>query len=508
MPEYKKCYKSNKISTNVKEELSYKQIIKSTSLFGSVQVLQIFATVIRGKVLAIFLGTAGMGISSLLLSSINMLQAISGMGLSYSAVREISQAHEVDDNNKLSRTIKIFISLLLVSSLMGAILLILLSPLLSNFTFGSNEYVTEFIFLSSVIFINTLSSGYQSVLTGTRRLKDLSKSTILGSFLSILVSLPFFYFLGIRGIVPAMISASLSTFVLNYFFAQKIKKEKVNIGAKEVLKEGQEMIKLGFVMMFVGVLSSIVPFMINSYIKNNGSLMDVGLYQAGISITQQYIGLVFTAMSVDYFPRLAAMHNDNKKVMGLVNQQSEIMLLIITPILITLILTAPLVINILLAKEFEPIIQFIRLIAIGLLLQAANHSMGLISFAKGDRKSFLFIAILGNISWLFFSVIGYKIGGINGIGEYFIVHCIISYFLVYFLAFKKYNYSMSKEFVKLFLVSIFLVVFVFFLLLNPTKLGYFGSSLLLCFSIGYSIFQIDKRIALKNLCSNFVRRYK
>lgn len=492
----------------MKDESSYKQIVKSTSLFGSVQVVQILATVIRGKVLAIFLGTAGMGISSLLLSSINMLQAISGMGLSYSAIREISQAHEVDDNNKLSRIIKIFISLLLVSSLLGAIFLILLSPLLSDFTFGSNEYITEFIFLSSVIFINTLSNGYQSLLTGTRRLKDLSKSTILGSFLSVLVSLPFFYFFGIKGIVPAMIAASLSTFILNYFFARKINREKVNIGTKEVLKEGGEMIKLGFVMMFVGVLSSIVPFIINAYIKNNGSLTDVGLYQAGISITQQYVGLVFTAMSIDYFPRLAAIHTNNKEVMGLVNQQSEVMLLIITPILIALILTAPLVINILLTKEFEPIIQFIRLISIGLLLQAANHSMGLISFAKGDKKSFLFIAIVGNASWLIFSIIGYKIGGINGVGEYFIIHCIISFILVYLLAYKKYNYTMSRDFTKLFFVSIFLVLLVFLSLLNPTKFGYFVSSLLMCFSIGYSIYQIDKRIALKEFFSNFVGRYK
>ena len=491
------------------EKSSYKQILKSTSLFGGVKVIQILATIIRGKIVAVFLGTTGMGISSLLLSSTAMLQAISGLGLSFSAVREISQANETGDTNKLNRTITIFLKLLLFSSVSGALLLVVISPLLSRFTFGTSDYIWEFVWLSTVVFMNTLSAGYQALMQGTRRLNDIAKTSVAGSILSILTSFPIYYFWGIQGIVPAIIIAAVTTFALNYFFFRKIKFKKIHLRINEVGIEGSEMFKLGFVMMIVGVLGTSVPFLINSFIQKTGNLSDVGLYQAGFSLTSQYVSLVFTAMTVDYFPRLSAIHSDNNKVRNLANQQSEIMLLIVTPLIVTLILVAPLLIKIFLSNEFIPIVNFIRLMSIGLLFQAGNHSMGLISFAKGDKKTFLVLAVVGNASWLLFSIGGYKIGGLNGIGQMFVVHCIISFIIVFVTVYHKYNYWMSRSFTRIFILGVGLAFSVYFIIwLSPNIYGYLFSSSILFFSIMYSIYELDKRVVLKELLSKFKERYK
>ncbi len=52
---------------------SYKQIVKATSIFGGVQVIQILITIIRTKFVAILLGPAGMGINGLLGSTLNLV---------------------------------------------------------------------------------------------------------------------------------------------------------------------------------------------------------------------------------------------------------------------------------------------------------------------------------------------------------------------------------------------------------------------------------------------------
>ena len=491
------------------EKSSYKHILKSTSLFGGVQFIQIVTTIIRGKFIAIFLGTIGMGISSLLVSSMAMLQAISGLGLSFSAVREISQAQETGDNYKLSRTITVFYRWLLFSAILGAIILIALAPSLSEFAFGNRDYIWEFVWLSIVIVINILSAGYQTLLQGTRRLKDIAVSSVLGSILSIITSLPIYLFWGIKGIVPALIMASLTSFVLNYFFVRKIKLEKVIIGAREILKEGSEMVKLGIVMMITSLISTLTTFLIIAYIKKSGSLSDVGLYQAGLSLTSTSVGLVFTAMVVDYYPRLSAISSDEIKVRNMVNQQSEIMMLITTPLVIILIITAPLLIRILLTSQFIPIINFIRWISIGLLFQAGNFAMGLISFSKGDKQTFLLLSIVGNFLLLFFSVVGYKIDGLNGIAGMFIIHSITCYFMVYITAYKKYNYWMSSSFNKIFVVSIFMVVLVYALIIEtPVAIGYTFSAFLLGISIAYSLFKLDRLIGLKEVYYNFGSRFK
>lgn len=431
------------------EKSSYKKIFKSAGVFGGVKLFQIIATIIRSKIVAIYLGASGMGISGILVSSSAMVQSVSELGLNFSSVREISQSLEHSDESKLKRIISIFLRLILFSSIFGMFLLIIFSPILSKIAFGNHDYIWSFIILSLLVFFNTFSGGLQSILQGTRKLKSIAKATIIGTALSIFISLPIYIYYGINGIVPALVISSFLTFIINYYFTREkiVLGEKIN--HKVIIEEGKDMLQLGFTMVFVNLLSTLVPFLINAFIKNKGSLSDVGLYQAGLSLTTQYISLVFAAMTVDYFPRLSEVNRDNLKVKQFANQQSEIMLLIIIPLLIGLIIIAPILIKILLTSQFIIISNFVRLMSIGLFFQAASYSMGLISFAKGDKNTFIKLSVIGNISWLLFSIVGYNFNGLSGIALFYIFHSIFCFLLVYFTIAKRYNYAMSKSFFKL-----------------------------------------------------------
>lgn len=55
------------------ETRSYRNIFKATTLFGGVQVYQILISIIRSKFVAVLLGTAGMGIQGMFLSSISLV---------------------------------------------------------------------------------------------------------------------------------------------------------------------------------------------------------------------------------------------------------------------------------------------------------------------------------------------------------------------------------------------------------------------------------------------------
>ena len=68
----------------------YAQILKYTGIFGSIQGLSILTGVIRNKVMALLLGTQGMGMLSLLNSTVSFLSMSTSLGLSFSAVREIA----------------------------------------------------------------------------------------------------------------------------------------------------------------------------------------------------------------------------------------------------------------------------------------------------------------------------------------------------------------------------------------------------------------------------------
>lgn len=492
-----------------KDKSIYKHIFKSTSLFGGAQAIQVLASLVRGKVIALFLGTTGVGISGLLVTTYTMIQTICGLGLTNSAIREISKANETKDQYKITKAIVVYFRWLLFSALLGALLIILLSPWLSYYVFGNNNHITDFIFVSFVIVLNILSIGFTTILQGMQMLKELAKVSVFTAILTVLITVPIYYFFKTKGIVLALIAASFASFVISFIYARKIKLEKFQIGLHQTIRDGNGMVKLGIVMMIVNLIATFVTFLINTYISRNGSLKDAGLYQAGMNITNQSIGLVFTAMSVDYFPRLSAVSNDSIKVRTLANQQAEIMLLISTPILIVLILTAPYLIRILLSEEFSPITNFVRWFAVGMFFQAANYSMGLIPFAKGDKRTFLRLGIIGNFLLLLLSIFGYILGGVVGIGILFVLHSIICYILVYMNVYKRYQYTMSTEFIKLFFISFCSIIIVCIsVLVSPNFIGYLIGILVFSVYLIYALTALNGLINLKYSFFSFTKKVR
>ena len=98
------------------------------------------------------------------------------------------------------------------------------------------------------------------------------------------------------------------------------------------------MLKMGLMLSLSGLISTGASYIVRVFISKTGSLDDVGLYNAGFAIIGTYVGLVFTAMSTDYYPRLSGVAHDNDKANLLINQQAEIAILIIAPILTVFII--------------------------------------------------------------------------------------------------------------------------------------------------------------------------
>lgn len=441
---------------------SYRKIVKGTALFGGVQVFNILVSLIRGKLIAIILGPEGMGISSLLTSSTNMLQQFSSLGLNYSAVKDISYAKENGDQERLSLVIHVLRRLLHLTSLIGSLISILFAEQLSLLAFGTTDYKWSFVGLSIMIYFTTLSNGELAILQGVRMLKQLAYSSIIGSLLGLMVGVPLYYYYGYDGIVPAMIVLSLMTYLFNRYYANKVQHYHLKANWDVTKTIGRTMLALGMILLVSGLLTTISNYLLNTFISNFGSLQDVGFYQAANSITNQYVGVVFAAMGADFFPRLSGVSKDNTKIRALVNQQSEIVMLIVAPLAILLIMTAPLMIRLLLSKEFLPLISVVRFMGIGLFFKAMAYPMGYISFAKGDKKFFFwFDGVTGNIMTLILNIIFYYKWGLIGIGISFTVSFFLFSGLYVLITRWRYDFYYSLSFYKM-LVPLFILLCVVF----------------------------------------------
>ena len=437
---------------------SYRSIFKATSLFGGVQVYQILIQIIKSKFVAVLLGPAGVGIMGLYQSGLQLIQQLSSMGLSQSAVRDVSEASGSNDMQRIAKTVTVVRKLVWVTGILGLVLVACFSPLLSKTSFGNYDYTIPFIILSVTLLLDQLSAGQKVILQGMRRLKDLAKCSAFGVTFGLITSVPLYYWLGIEGIVPTLILNSLCSLLLSWFYSRKIKVEKVNVTPKQTLEQGKLMLVMGVSMSISGILSTIVAYAIRGYIQANGGVEQVGLYQAGFVIMTTYVGMITNALATDYYPRLAAINKDNEKCRVAVSQQGEIAVMIMAPMLTICLVFMPFVLKILYSDSFLAANDYISWACLGMMLRLASWVLAFIFVAKAESKLYMINELSANLYYLVFSLIGYKTLGLTGLGMAFALEYIVYFIQCYLITRKRYNFNFSNSFIKCYGIQLLLII--------------------------------------------------
>lgn len=441
------------------ERDSYRQILKATSVFGGVQVFSIIINLIKSKVIAVFLGTEGMGIYSLLQNPVNLVSQISGLGLNSSGIRDVAQ--HADDKIEFSKTVKTVQSWSRVTGLVGTIILFLMAPIISQWTFGNSAYSLDFRFLSLSVFL--LAIGYENeiILKGKRRIVSVGKAGVFSAACSLLISVPLYYFFEVNGIVAVLVITNLLVFLFNHHFAKKEEVLPVKLSGREIFDRGKTMAALGSMMVLSTVIQTLTMYLVNLFIRIHGNISDVGLFQAGMQITNISIDLVFTAMAGDFYPRLAAICKDKEQANVLVNQQAEVASLICTPILIGMLTFCPVLIQIFLSSEFLPVQYLIHWLLLAASFRASTWTIHYVVLAHGDTKAYFYLVVFTNSLLLCFYPLGYWLWGLRGLGVGYLAMVVINGVVMYVFVHRKYHIAYMQTFSALLFSSIFVCLLAF-----------------------------------------------
>ena len=434
---------------------SYRGILKATSAFGGMQLLLILINLVRGKFVAMFLGPDGMGVSSLLTTSTNTLIKMSSLGLNLAIVKEVAARKERGEN--VAALLKITGRLVRYTAILGCVICVLFSRLLSEWTFGNGDYAWQFVALGLMIYLTIVANGKMSVLQGLHEVKRLSLASVIGAATGLLVSVPLYYFFGTRGIVPAMIVFAAVILLFYHISLKKSIKTKPQstVSRDEFRSVSKGLIGLGAILIAGDLIGTLATYLVNIFLRSYGTVDTVGLYQAANSITNQYTGALFAAMAMDYFPRLSAEANDNGKMSDIVNRQSEIMALAFGPAAMLIIITTPLLIKLLLTESFMPIIDMMRWMGLGILLKGLIFPMGYITYAKNNRRLFVKLEILfNNFIFLAFSIAGYYFFGLVGLGYALVADNLLCIFVYRLVNGRVYGYRFSPAVVKKYILNI------------------------------------------------------
>ncbi len=477
---------------------SYRQILKATSLFGGVQVFNILIAVIRSKFVAVLLGPAGMGLGGLFASTTEVIRSLTSLGLATSAIKDIAAANATGDERRIATIVTVFRRLVWVTGLAGTLITLVLAPWLSEIAFGTREHTLGFVAVSTTLLLGQLAAGQRVLLQGMRRLKDLAAASVLGATAGLLCAVPMYWFYGNDGIVPAIVVGAITNLATAAWFGRRVRVERVAVSLKETLHEGKGMVTMGVVIALNGLLLSATVYLLRIFISWAGTVDDVGLYSAGFSIINQYVGMVFTAMLTDYYPRLSAVAHDDEACTQTINQQADVAVLILGPIILAFMVFVKLAVIILYSEKFLAIDQMMNWAAIGILFKAASWAVGFVFVPKGDSRLFIISEFVANAYMLLINMAGYYWFGLEGLGVAFLVAYVVYLLQVVLIARARYNFRFEVSFFRLFAAQLALAVACFLSVrLISSWYGYGIGLILILISTRYSYRELDKRIGMK-----------
>ena len=489
---------------------AYKSILGAVGILGGLQVFNIIIAIVRVKVVAVLLGPAGVGLIGLFMSTIGIIQRMSSMGLNISAVRNLAEANGSENLIRITRYYKALTRLLLVTGFIGAGFTFLLSPWLSQLTFGNNSYAIAFAWISISILFSQISSGYFTVFQGLQRYTLLAKATLMGSSVGLIIGLPLYYWFGIDAVVPNILIASFVSLVFTRFYVQKIDLAPLKMSLKRTLVVGRDMVQFGFILNITALITLAQTYIIQIYISNSsGDIDQVGFYTAGINLVTTYAGLVFAAISLDYYPRLAKVINSRIKFNETINHQTEIILLLIVPLIGFFLVSIDYLIILLFSEDFIAIKSMLQWAIVGLMPSVFVLSLATTILAKGDKKTWFWSESAMNIYTIGFAIVGYNSMGIEGIGIAYLISKTLHAIQAYIIARTKYLFIFTHESKIIFIISLIFVIGIFLLVaFDLGELYYFFAIMLCAFSCAYSVLEINKRIDILSFLSKALIRFK
>ena len=341
--------------TEGREDATYDHIVKYTGFLGGIQVLTILVSVVRNKLAAVLLSTAGVGLSSLYLSVISFLHNTSNLGIPFSSIKEISELYGQDRTEDVLRQVEVVRTWGVWTGLAGMLLCLLFSPVISYWAFDDTSHILPLCLLSPVMAFMGVTAGEFSILKAVRRLKRVALVSVLGAVATLLLTVPFYSLWGMWGVVPALVFSTLGVMAAHLSLSLPVFPWRVNLLSRSHFRKGWSMVRLGVPYIMATAVNMSVAMGISLFITNWGSLSDVGLYGMGYNLVITYAGVVFTAVDADYFPRLSSVHADAGRMNLAINRQIKVCVLLMSPFLVLFMISMPLVVRLLYTSSFLPL---------------------------------------------------------------------------------------------------------------------------------------------------------
>ncbi len=440
------------------EDASYDHVLKYTGLFGGVQGITMLIGLVRNKLVALLLGPEGFALINIFNNVMKLINQSTNFGVSFSAVKHIAELNNDEhDTAEIHHYSSVVRTWSLATGLLGTLITLVISPLISWLTFDNYDYTCDIALLAPMALTLALSGGELAILKGLKCLKRVALISILATLSTLVICIPLYWSMGLRGIALALVLSSVAALLIQLYFSHKVVPWHTSLFSKQSYLEGMPMIKLGIGYIIAGIFGQSAEYIIRAMIIHLGSLADVGLYNSGYMMAVAYTSVVFIAMEADYFPRLSAAKCSVPRQNFTVNQQIEVCVLLISPCLILFVFAMPLIVQVLYSDKFVEAVPMAICATLYMFFRALSLPAAYLALAHGDSKMYMATELIYDVFIAIAIPLAYIWGGLIGTGIALSVAGCFDMLLIHSIYRSKYKFCFSCRLLRFYFFQLVLL---------------------------------------------------
>lgn len=391
--------------------------LRALVILGSSSVITIVAGMLSAKVAAVLIGSDGVGLMALVLTTVSLTNTIMTFGVGQTLVRRVGLDESADPAGSHGGWVHAARTIVGRTALIAVLASIALSPVLTEPLFGAGAPRWWLPGVACAAAAYCWSQLQLSTLVAHHLVSTTARVAVAVAFVSPVINAVAFMLYGVDGVVPGAIAVNAVIFVIvSLFVRRSVVLGPVEPDRTERATRRRRLVVEGFPLVPVALLGGVATLTVLLLVDRYLSREEVGFFRAASTISLAYIAFLATSITQDFFPRLSRIADDDARFAAACDEQVRLILYLAAPIVVAINAALPIIVPILYSREFGPTVDVLEWQVIGDLARLASSVLATAVLVRAGSTARLVPEIVGAAAIIAGSMIGLRTLGFWGLG--------------------------------------------------------------------------------------------
>ena len=204
---------------SIKKRIAENKMLVSLAANGVATVIKSITGLLMTKIIAVFVGPAGIALVGQLFNFITMTSVMATGGISSGIIKYVAEYRS--DKKRLKNTVDNALLIIAVCSIVLTFIILIFYRKISLILFQSEQYSSIIIFYSVVLCLSSLASFFISVINGYKDIRSYVTIGIISNLVGFVISSCLVILFRVYGALLALAIGSIPTLIVSIFFLKR-----------------------------------------------------------------------------------------------------------------------------------------------------------------------------------------------------------------------------------------------------------------------------------------------